>query len=480
VADALAEPVARFIDDLAPAMASVAHDLPGVDADKLRADVTVEAFNLAAAFIDCDGLHTDDELWAFIAAFAPRVDTQLGLATPLDVRKAGLIAGKRAYLEAPSVLFDILVRADKRNNTVHSSTYYVRAMEIAFSVAAVDLHTSTTELNTIETFRGMLLRTMELAGVPRPGQPRPASTGPVAKEATTPPGTTPGVTPVPPPEADEPPRPLEDLLRELDELVGLREVKAEVKLVTNLIQVEKLRRERDLPVLEQSRHLVFTGNPGTGKTTVARLLAQIYRTLGVVKRGHLVESDRSQLVAGFVGQTATQVKAVFDSADEGVLLIDEAYALVRGGERDFGREAIDTIVKLVEDRRDSIVVIVAGYPEEMAEFVDANPGLRSRFPKTIFFPDYSNDELMQIFESLGKKGRYVCDAEARAKVQAWFEAQPRTKGFGNGRLARNMFEAAVARQASRIVTIDNPTDEQLTTLTAADIPDLGPEAAGSR
>jgi hypothetical protein len=153
---------------------------------------------------------------------------------------------------------------------------------------------------------------------------------------------------------------------------------------------------------------------------------------------------------------------------------------VRGGERDFGREAIDTIVKLVEDRRDSIVVIVAGYPEEMAEFVDANPGLRSRFPKTIFFPDYSNDELMQIFESLGKKGRYVCDAEARAKVQAWFEAQPRTKGFGNGRLARNMFEAAVARQASRIVTIDNPTDEQLTTLTAADIPDLDPEAAGSK
>lgn len=479
MADALAEPVARFIDDLAPAMTSVARDLSGVDADKLRADVTVEAFNLAAAFIDCDGLHTDDELWAFIAAFAPRVDTQLGLATPLDVRKAGLIAGKRTYLEAPSVLFDILVRADKRDDTVHSSTYYVRAMEIAFAVAAVDLHTSTTELNTIETFRGMLLRTMELAGVPRPGQPRPAESRPPAKVATTP--GTPGAPPaVPPPEADPPPRPLEDLLRELDELVGLREVKAEIKLVTNLIQVEKLRRERNLPVLEQSRHLVFTGNPGTGKTTVGRLLAQIYRTLGVVKRGHLVESDRSQLVAGFVGQTATQVKAVFDSADEGVLLIDEAYALVRGGERDFGREAIDTIVKLVEDRRDSIVVIVAGYPEEMAEFVDANPGLRSRFPKTIFFPDYSNDELMQIFESLGKKGRYACDGEAHAKVKAWFEAQPRTKGFGNGRLARNMFEAAVARQASRIVTIANPTDEQLTTLAAVDIPDLDPATAGSR
>ena len=147
-------------------------------------------------------------------------------------------------------------------------------------------------------------------------------------------------------------------------------------------------------MLDQSRHLIFTGNPGTGKTTVARLLAQIYRTLGVVERGHLVETDRAGLVAGYVGQTAPLVQARFDEADQGVLLIDEAYSLVRGGERDFGREAIDTIVKLIEDRRDRIVVVMAGYPDEMEELIASNPGLRSRFPKVIHFPDYTTDELL--------------------------------------------------------------------------------------
>ena len=251
------------------------------------------------------------------------------------------------------------------------------------------------------------------------------------------------------------------------------EVKEEVKLVANLIQVQNLRRQRNLPVLESSRHLVFTGNPGTGKTTVARLLAQIYRTLGVVSRGHLVETDRAALVAGYVGQTAPKVVAVFDAADEGVLLIDEAYALVRGGENDFGREAIDTIVKLVEDRRDRVVVIAAGYPDEMDDFVGANPGLRSRFPKTIFFPDYTTDELVRIFGKLCETSHYRPDPSALDAVRAWFDAEPREKGFGNGRLARNLFEHAVARQASRIVDVTEPSDDQLVTLVGADVPPPG-------
>ena len=240
-------------------------------------------------------------------------------------------------------------------------------------------------------------------------------------------------------------------------------------MVTDLIQVQNLRKERGLPVVEGSRHLVFTGNPGTGKTTVARLLAQIYRTLGVVEKGHLVETDRPGLVAGFVGQTALKVKEVFTKAMGGFLLIDEAYALARGGDRDFGQEAIDTIVKLVEDHRDDIVVVAAGYPDEMSEFIDSNPGLRSRFPKTIAFPDYSNDELLAIFETQCKKASYTCDAAARKRVLEFFEAQPRDKGFGNGRLARNLFEAAVGRQATRIVAMTDPSNETLVELTADDV-----------
>jgi SpoVK/Ycf46/Vps4 family AAA+-type ATPase len=203
---------------------------------------------------------------------------------------------------------------------------------------------------------------------------------------------------------------------------------------------------------------------------VARLLAQIYRTLGVVDRGHLVETDRAGLVAGFVGQTAPLVQARFDEADEGVLLVDEAYSLVRGGERDFGREAIDAIVKLIEDRRDRVVVIMAGYPDEMEQLIASNPGLRSRFPKVIHFPDYTTDELLQIIDMQGRKGGYQLDPGARARARIWLDSVTRDRGFGNGRTARNLFEHAVSTQAMRLGPVEDPTDEDLTTLVADDIP----------
>ena len=456
MSEALQREVQRFVDELTPAVEALGSGVPGLRADKLPGDVALEAFDVVAAFIDADGLHTDNELFGLVAAFGPLLDSSLGRATPPDVRRAGLVAGRRSWAEQPSAFFEVLRAGDRRNGTRGAWTYYERAMALAHEVAATDVFVSHLELQQLERFRSMLLRAL----------------GPAPAAAASPPAT-----PAAPPTAAElpPPRPLEELYAELDGLVGLTEVKAEVKLVANLVRVAKMRRERGLPVAETSRHLVFTGNPGTGKTTVARLLAELYRTLGVVEKGHLVETDRSGLVAGFVGQTALKVQEVFESAMGGVLLIDEAYALARGREGDFGTEAVDTLVKLIEDHRDDVVVIMAGYPDEMGQLLDANPGIRSRFPRTIAFPDYSDDELVRIFESLADKAHYTIDDGVRAAARSRFAAEQRGKGFGNGRLARNLFEAAVAHQASRVVDLPDVSNEVLMALVAADV-----EAAGAQ
>ena len=262
-----------------------------------------------------------------------------------------------------------------------------------------------------------------------------------------------------------------EALAELDELIGLAPVKAEVRKFVNFVKVAQQRKAAGLKVAPVSYHMVFTGNPGTGKTTVARMMAKIYRSLGILKRGHLVETDRGGLVAGYTGQTAIKTGKVIDFALDGVLFIDEAYSLVEGPQDSFGDEAISTLLKRMEDDRDRLVVIIAGYSHEMGRFLNANSGLKSRFNRYIEFPDYSAEELAAMFRLRAKKNQYVLSDE----VEKWLDpalrvwTKDRDRKFGNGRYVRNLFERAIERHATRVAEIPNPTPEQLKTLEMQDI-----------
>ena len=277
-----------------------------------------------------------------------------------------------------------------------------------------------------------------------------------------------------PEEPQEPAKSVEELLAELDELVGLQSVKEEIHRQSAILRVQALRSKAGLKDPTITRHLIFVGNPGTGKTTIARLVAGIYRALGLLSKGQLVEVDRSELVAGYLGQTAIKTAEVCKKATGGVLFIDEAYSL--SGDQ-YGEEAINTLVKEMEDNRHDLVVIVAGYPRPMATFIDENPGLSSRFRTTIEFTDYSDDELVQIFTGMAEKADYDVSEDTATAFRVLLAQQGRDESFGNGRFARNTLEAAIGHQAWRLRDVTDPSLDQLRELLPQDLAPTSEEEA---
>ena len=263
-------------------------------------------------------------------------------------------------------------------------------------------------------------------------------------------------------------------VEKLNALIGLDSVKQEVSKLTNLIKIQQQRKRSGMKAVEPSYHCVFTGNPGTGKTTVARIVSEIYGELGILKKGHLVETDRSGLVAEYVGQTAVKTNAIIDRALDGVLFIDEAYTLFSDSKNDYGREAIATLLKRMEDNKDRLVVILAGYSKEMQDVINSNPGLRSRFNRYIDFPDYNADELLKIFKLHAKKFDYELSPDAEKKLSELFAnaVANKAQGFGNGRFARNVFDKTIENQSTRLSQLGMPTVDDLSKILPEDIPTL--------
>lgn len=380
----------------------------------------------------------------------------------------------------PPVFFWDLAERDAKRGTEASRTFIRMLTNILLYLAAADDDVSYAEAEYITECGDKLAAICDTSGVKKSKEtlnpldfvtnmePGFTEKHPAARQ------TSGGETAAPKPAQSEEEKPsLEELLAQLDALVGLEEVKKDVKSLINLMKVRKLRQENDLPVPPMSLHMVFLGNPGTGKTTVARLVGGLYAAIGVLSKGQLIEVDRSGLVAGYVGQTALKTQEVIKSALGGVLFIDEAYALASGGENDFGREAIETILKAMEDHRDDLIVIVAGYSEPMTKFINSNPGLESRFNKYFYFPDYTGEQLMAIFRGQCRKNGYTLSADAESAALKLFDElyAERDDNFGNGRDVRNCFEDMVVRQSNRVAAMEAPTRDDLMTILPADLED---------
>jgi len=403
---------------------------------------------VAARVADLDAAASADASWRARARQCVYAAAQLGTPTLASLLSAGRVAGRLTAGDVPSE-----------------------------PPGPADLAGLITDVAAVAAGLGAIERTPpSTPGAPGPAGPSGPHGGSLVDPVALPTDAAPAVTATagpatagePEPESVEPPRSLEELLAELDQLVGLTEVKSEVHAQAQLLRVAGLRRDAGLATSDITRHLVFVGNPGTGKTTVARLVAEIYQATGVLPTGHLVEVDRSELVAGYVGQTAIKTAQVIDSAVGGVLFIDEAYALA---DDDFGSEAIETLVKGMEDHREDLVVIVAGYPAPMEQFVAVNPGLRSRFRKTVTFADYSLDELVAIFDQMAARADYTPTDGCRTRLRELAEAEGSSEGFGNARWVRSRLETAMVNAAWRLRDVDHPTVDQLRHLEPADLVD---------
>lgn len=337
-----------------------------------------------------------------------------------------------------------------------------------------------TQMDVIGTLINNNLRNIadDIWGMPTPKVPQPpaAPAAPDAAPKGKPGNASPSAAQKPaeaqaePDPEDAPPENIEDLKAELHELIGLEGIKKEVNNLINIVTIYNLRRQNGLKTVDMSLHMVFSGNPGTGKTMIARLMSRIYKSLGMLKKGHLVEVDRSGLVAGYVGQTATKTSAVIEKALGGVLFIDEAYALNNKSENDFGQEAIDTLLKAMEDHRDDLVVIVAGYDGLMDQFIHSNPGLESRFNRYLHFDDYTTDEMLDILDLQLKKGQYRLTDDARAAAKDYITAANTSSiAFGNARGVRNIFEHLLVAQANRLSAGVDITKDDLMTITVEDV-----------
>ena len=373
-----------------------------------------------------------------------------GLGVP-DFFRVLVLTRKKAAEELLSFLRDLTRRLSDPDLSIPAETQFIQEMgKLLGAVLNSDDPLGFTALRSPDKRAGSSAASQSTADTPAPA------------------GTADG--------QEQPPEDLDKLLEELDSLVGLTQIKKDVRSLINLIKVRKLRQAEELKVPELSLHMVFTGNPGTGKTTVARLLARLYRSIGVLSTGTLLEVDRAGLVAGYVGQTALKTLEAVKKARGGILFVDEAYSLVPDGSgNDFGQEAISTILKAMEDMREELVVIVAGYPEPMERFIESNPGLESRFGKYFQFEDYNGSELMDIFRLQCRKNQYVPDEETEKFCIDMFNEmyENRDENFGNARDVRNIFERAVTNQANRLAAMEKPTKDDLMKLLKEDI--VGPK-----